>query len=193
LLVGEIILGQFRSLGVQVIAADSGTDLTVADNDPTRTLIRQILGAVAQFEKECVVLKLRSARDRKRRRQGRCEGRKAFGDRPEEATALKRIEELRSQGLTYPAIANVMNSEGLSTRSGRPWSRGTIYAICKRKGWCDASKCAPTFCSDYDYRTDHSGGRENTNCITASVNPTGISAVTANENLGTVSRHERCA
>jgi DNA invertase Pin-like site-specific DNA recombinase len=47
--VGELILNQFRDLGVKVIAADSGTELTAGDDDPTRTLIRQVLGAVAQF------------------------------------------------------------------------------------------------------------------------------------------------
>jgi DNA invertase Pin-like site-specific DNA recombinase len=41
LLVSEVILGQFRDLGVRVVAADSGTDLTAADEDPTHVLIRQ--------------------------------------------------------------------------------------------------------------------------------------------------------
>ena len=46
LLVSEVLLAQFRDLGVRVVAADSGTDLTAADEDPTRVLIRQVLGAV---------------------------------------------------------------------------------------------------------------------------------------------------
>ena len=57
-----MILGQFRDLGVRVVAADSGTDLTAADEDPTRVLIRQVLGAVSQFEKSVIVAKLRAAR-----------------------------------------------------------------------------------------------------------------------------------
>jgi len=43
LLVSEVILGQFRDLGVRVVAAAGGTDLTAADEDPTRILIRQVL------------------------------------------------------------------------------------------------------------------------------------------------------
>src|SRR5262245_44820986 len=39
LMVSEVILGEFRKLGVKVIAADSGTDLTAEDGDPTRVLI----------------------------------------------------------------------------------------------------------------------------------------------------------
>ena len=140
LLVGEVILGQFRKLGVRVIAADAGTDLTVGDGDPTRTLIRQVLGAVSQFEKSVIVLKLRAARERKRRREGHCEGRKAFGDRPNEVKAFNRLRQLRrkprgSQKLSYADVAEALNRDGFSTRSGKPWSRGTVHAICKRMGW----------------------------------------------------------
>ena len=35
-----------------------GTDLAAADDDPTRTRIRQVLAAVAQFDKSVTVLKL---------------------------------------------------------------------------------------------------------------------------------------
>jgi len=80
---------------VRVIAADSGTDLTAEDDDPTRVLIRQILGAVAQFEKAIIVSKLKAARLRKRRAVGRCEGRKPFGTRPGEAQIVAVIRRLR--------------------------------------------------------------------------------------------------
>jgi DNA invertase Pin-like site-specific DNA recombinase len=72
LIVGELILNQFRELGVRVIAADAGTELTASDEDPTRTLIRQVLGAVAEFEKTVTVSKLKAARVRKRKATGRC-------------------------------------------------------------------------------------------------------------------------
>ena len=51
LMVSEVILGQFRDLNVKLVAADSGTELTAGDGDPTRVLIRQVLAAVAEFEK----------------------------------------------------------------------------------------------------------------------------------------------
>ena len=58
LLVGEVILGQFCDLGVKVVAAESGAELTSGDDDPTRVLIRQVLDALAQFETAVVVSKL---------------------------------------------------------------------------------------------------------------------------------------
>jgi DNA invertase Pin-like site-specific DNA recombinase len=95
LMVSEVVLAEFRKLNVTVVAADSGTDLTAGDDDPTRVLIRQVLGAVAQFEKAVLVSKLKAARVRKRRANGRCEGRKPFGSKPGEAETLALIRRLR--------------------------------------------------------------------------------------------------
>jgi DNA invertase Pin-like site-specific DNA recombinase len=114
-----------------------GADLSSADDDPTRTLIRQVLAAVAQFDKSVTVLKLRAARDRKRRREGRCEGRKPFGARPAEAQVLDRIRALRRKPkgrprLSIAAIAATLNAEGVPTRTGRPWAPGTVHGILRR-------------------------------------------------------------
>jgi DNA invertase Pin-like site-specific DNA recombinase len=64
---------------VQVVSASDETDLTVPDNEPTKVLIRQILGAVSQFEKSMLVQKLRIARIHKKQATGHCEGRRAYG------------------------------------------------------------------------------------------------------------------
>ena len=137
LMVSEVILGQFRQLGVKVVASDSGTDLTVDDDDPTRILIRQVLGAVAQFEKSVLVLKLRAARERQRRKTGRCEGRKPFGSRAGEQRTIERIRKLRrkprgGKRLSFAEVARVLNQEELLSRSGQPWTRGTVHALCSR-------------------------------------------------------------
>ena len=47
--------------------------------NPTRKLVRSILGAVSEYEKSLVVLKLRGARVRMRVKKGRCEGAKPYG------------------------------------------------------------------------------------------------------------------
>ena len=43
--------------------------------------MRQILGAVSQFEKAMLVVKLKGARDRKRAELGKCDGRKGPGSK----------------------------------------------------------------------------------------------------------------
>lgn len=132
LMVSEVILGQFRKVGVRVIAAD-GTELTVGDQDPTRTLIRQVLGAVSQFEKSVIVLKLRAARERIRARGQRCEG-----QRPYDPAIVERIKQLRAERFSCGEIAAKLQEGGVPTlrrtKKGepRPWSRGTVWAILQR-------------------------------------------------------------
>jgi len=137
LIVGELILNQFRDLGVKVISADSGTELTAGDDDPTRTLIRQVLGAVAQFEKAVIVSKLKAARVRKRRATGRCEGRKPYGTRPGEADVVAVMHTLRrkprgGERLSFAAIAERLNAEGHPTRTGKAWAPETVRQIAMR-------------------------------------------------------------
>jgi DNA invertase Pin-like site-specific DNA recombinase len=138
LMVGEIILSEFRNIGVQVIAADSGTDLTVEDGDPTRTLMRQMLGAIAQWEKSIIVQKLRAARIRIRRAKGRCEGRKPYGTAPGEQNTIAKMRQMRQEGLSYDAIAKALNDAGIlprtTSRAGKQtkWFGAAVQRILNR-------------------------------------------------------------
>lgn len=137
LMVSEVILQQLTAVGCTVIAADSGTDLTADTDDPTRRLIRQVLGAVAEFDRRVTVQKLRAARERIRARGKRCEGRKPFGARPGEREALDRIRELyrKPNGhrrRSLQSICDVLNAEGVSTRSGKPWHPEVLSRIVRR-------------------------------------------------------------
>src|SRR4051794_34573995 len=58
--------------GIELIPVDAPTHFT--DPTPTAEMVRQILGAVSQFEKASLVGKLRVARERKKAETGRCEG-----------------------------------------------------------------------------------------------------------------------
>lgn len=138
LMVSEVILAQLRDAGCRVISCDSGVDLIdESDDDPTRRLIRQVLGAVAEFDRRVTVLKLRAARERKRRRVGRCEGRKPYGSRPGEAAVLDLIRDLHRKPHGHPrrslqAIADELNTRGIPTRTGKPWSKQTLHGIIGR-------------------------------------------------------------
>ncbi|TIM27250.1 MAG: recombinase family protein [Mesorhizobium sp.] len=69
LIVQETGHEMLKARGIELIAVDS-PDSFVADT-PTARLIRQVLGAVSEFEKAMLVEKLRGARERKRRETGR--------------------------------------------------------------------------------------------------------------------------
>jgi DNA invertase Pin-like site-specific DNA recombinase len=65
---------RLRDQGVEVIAADSPH--AFLDETPKAVFISQVLGAVAQLDKAMTVAKLQAARDRKKARAGKCEGRR---------------------------------------------------------------------------------------------------------------------
>jgi DNA invertase Pin-like site-specific DNA recombinase len=132
-LVSELLLRQFRQLGVAVEAAD-GADLTAAEGDATAVLLRQMLAAVAQFDRASIVAKLRVARDRKRAATGRCEGVKPFGSLTGEAEALEQLRAIarKKPGCDAPTMVEVAvaaNAAGIRSRSGRPWTRGTCWNV----------------------------------------------------------------
>jgi DNA invertase Pin-like site-specific DNA recombinase len=133
LMVQEVIVAQFARLGARILTAD-GVDLTSLDDDPTRRLIRQILGAVSEFEKNILVLKLRAARERKRRRGERVEGVKPYGHFPAEAAVIRRMRELRRKPAkqarrSLEAVAAQLNAEGHRNRAGRPWSKQLVAHV----------------------------------------------------------------
>ena len=131
-LVSELLLRQFRQLGVVVLTAD-GVNLTDETN-ATGVLVAQLLSAVAQFDRASIVAKLRAARDRKRAATGRCEGPRPFGELPGEAEALAALRALARKKpgcdpLTWAEIATLANAAGIRSRSGRPWTRGTCWNV----------------------------------------------------------------
>ena len=92
------------------------------------------MGVFAQYDKNMIVLKLAGARMRKRAQTGRCEGRKPFGYFEGEDAALARMKALRAEGLGFDRIAAALNTEGVPTRTGKPWHGFTVNGILTRKG-----------------------------------------------------------
>lgn len=132
LMIGEIILSEFRKIGVRVISADGGVDLTIGNDDPTGKLIRQILGAVSEWEKCALVQKLRASRLCMRRAGQRCEGKKPYGDSPEERKIIESILALRQQRRSIAAIADKLNADGVKSRSGSKWHPTQVQRVIQR-------------------------------------------------------------
>ncbi len=68
-MVQEVGFAKLKALGITLIAADSPHSFL--DDTPTSKLIRQILGAVSEFDKAMIVAKLKGARERKRATTGK--------------------------------------------------------------------------------------------------------------------------
>jgi DNA invertase Pin-like site-specific DNA recombinase len=93
----------------------------LCSTDPNRKFIRQMLGCVAELDKNNVVMRLKAGRQRKRQQTGRCEGRKPFGAREGEQVVIDRIVALRSSGSNYEQIARQLNADGVKSRTGGQW------------------------------------------------------------------------
>lgn len=128
LMIQESILADMKRHGFEIVSV---AEPDLCSDDPSRTLMRQMLGAFAQYERAIIVQKLRGARQRSRAKTGRCEGRKPFGARPGETEIIERMKQLRAAGTAVDKIAATLNSEGLKARGGGQWYATSVYRILK--------------------------------------------------------------
>jgi DNA invertase Pin-like site-specific DNA recombinase len=126
LMIQETIIADLRKHGFDLVSV---LEPDLLQDDPSRKLMRQIFGAIAEYEKTMLVLKLRGARNRTKAKTGRCEGAKPYGVLDGEAGVLDRIEALRASGLSYDKIAAQLNAEGVTPRRGKKWHGFTVNVI----------------------------------------------------------------
>ncbi len=128
LMIQESIVADMKRNGFEIVSV---TEPDMCSDDPSRVLIRQILGAFAQYERAMIVQKLRGARQRIRAKSGRCEGRKPYGTRSGEPGIIERMKKLRQQGTAVDTIAETLNAEGIKPRSGQRWYATSVYRVLK--------------------------------------------------------------
>src|SRR5215207_4877684 len=114
-----------RERGIELVPADAPSYFT--DPSPTAEFVRQILGAVAQFEKAALVAKLRHAREANRAATGRCEGRRRVPDVVlAEARRLARKSPKTGKQRSLRAIAAELATLGYVGPGGQPYHAGSI-------------------------------------------------------------------
>jgi DNA invertase Pin-like site-specific DNA recombinase len=122
-----------RQRGIELVPVDAPTYFT--DPTPTAEMVRQILGAVSQFEKASLVAKLRGARDRMRADTGRCEGRKPVpAEVVAEARRLARKNPKTGQTRSLREIAEELAAKGMMGPSGKPYFPASVSAMLEAKG-----------------------------------------------------------
>jgi len=129
LMVQETIIADLRKKGIELISV---AEPDLSSDDPSRKLMRQIFGAIAEYDKAMIVIKLRVARQRMRARDGHCEGRKPYGFRPGEPEVIEQIRALRSAGLGLDRIADRLNREGVKPRPGVKWYPMSVSRVLQR-------------------------------------------------------------
>jgi DNA invertase Pin-like site-specific DNA recombinase len=120
-----------KARGVTLIAASA--PMHFAEDTPTAVLVRQVLGAVAEFEKTTLVAKLAAARRRKRMATGeKVEGRKSHAEaRPDVMALAKRLARKKPKGgrLSLRAISAELAVQGFLNERGRPFNPKSVAAM----------------------------------------------------------------
>jgi len=119
-----------KALGIAIIPASAPDFFT--ENTPTAVLVRQVLGAIAQFEKASIVAKLAAARKRKRQRDGRCEGRKPLSEtRPEVVVLARRLRRRRPKAgqLSLRDISKELAARGFLNELGKPYAAKSVASM----------------------------------------------------------------
>ncbi len=137
LVVHETLLAEVRRMGGEVLstAPSESNYLTDDPDDPTRKLIRQVLGAVNEYDRAMIGVRLRAGRRMKAEKGGyaygsppvgyRAEG-KALGVEETESRAGARARELREQGESLRVIARTLDAEGHRAKRGGRWHPTTL-------------------------------------------------------------------
>ena len=145
----EQILMYLARKGICLISANTGEDVTEAvRSDPIKKALIQIQGVFAELDKSQLVVKLKKGREKKKAEQGKCEGRKHYGEESEEERKIiKRITYMRrlSRGAekrkSFQEIADILNKEGIKTRLEKKWNASGVKRIVDRK-WIGKKKKA---------------------------------------------------
>jgi DNA invertase Pin-like site-specific DNA recombinase len=143
LVLQETLLAEIQRMGGQLFSTSPAESDYLTDDaaDPSRTMIRQILGAVSQYERAMVRLRLSAGRRRKAEIGGYAFGSPRYGvkaeagvlvEDPDEAAAVARIRELRAEGCSLREIAAVLTSEGFKPKRSAVWHPESLRRIVAR-------------------------------------------------------------
>ena len=129
-IIQSVLIKRCIDAGVLLFAANTGENVCDAFlSDPTRKALLQIQGVFNQLEKERLVIKLRKAREAKRQKVGRCEGRKRYGQHQahaeRESAVVNLVRQLRrkpigGERLSLAAIAAELNTRAEENPALRP-------------------------------------------------------------------------
>ncbi len=129
LMIQESIIDNMRKNNIKLISVADG-DLLV--DDPTRIVVRQVLGAFAQYDKTMIVQKLKLSRERLRAKNGKCEGRKSYSETNpallDEINRLRRKPRKRKR-LSNKEIVKSLNQSGFKTATGKEFTTTILKNI----------------------------------------------------------------
>jgi DNA invertase Pin-like site-specific DNA recombinase len=115
------LMERSRKEGWALVAIDLGVEATT----PTGEMVAKIMHTFAQFERRLIGQR---TKDALAARKGR--GAKLGRPRTLPEAVVANLKTLRAEGLTYRAIAQVLNDEGVPTaQGGKAWFPNTVRQV----------------------------------------------------------------
>ncbi len=137
----EVVIAQLGKAGRVVL---STAEADIDSDDPTRILVRQVLGAIAQYERAIITARLQGGRRAKAAKGGYAYGSPGFGWRatperelaaaPAEQRALARMVELVQcdPRPSWREIARTLEAEGFRPKRSDSWHPAVVRRIVLR-------------------------------------------------------------
>jgi len=127
------LIAYLASKNITLISARTDQDITEAVmSDPMKRALVQIQGVFSELEKNLLVRKLSSARNRKKAEPGKCEGRKSYHEsNPELIAEIKRLRRKPRKGkrLSLNKTLESLNNSGFTTTAGKPFTLSILKNI----------------------------------------------------------------
>lgn len=136
-MVQSLLLAKLAQHEIKLVNCVTGEEVTASmSDDPMRKALIQIQSVFSELEKSRLVGKLRRAREAKKGATGKCEGRKAFGEKPGEKQVVEKMRLLRrkrnGKRTSFARIASRLNEDCVPTRTGARWHTTTVKNILTR-------------------------------------------------------------
>lgn len=109
---------------------------------PSGVLVLNVLGAVAQFEREAICDRTKAALSVKKANKQKTGGAVPYGynladdgstliENPKEQDTISLIKTMREQGKSFQAIADTLNQKRIPTKQGSIWAKMTVSRMLK--------------------------------------------------------------
>jgi DNA invertase Pin-like site-specific DNA recombinase len=137
LILQETLVERLRNQGTPVRSA-SEPDLDTDTTDPTKVLIRQIIGAVSQYERAVIRGRMMAGKAAKVAQGGFPGGRTRYGFKlengevvadPAEQVVVAEVRRRRAAGESLREVGNALEAMGYAPRDGERWHPNTVRRI----------------------------------------------------------------
>lgn len=136
----ELLVNRMREKGASIRSVME-PDIETLSDDPTKVLVRQILGSIGQYERALIRGRMQAGKLIKAARGGYVGGQPGYGSRADsgelvadddEAEIIRIVTTMREEGASYRTICGGLTAAALRPRRAKTWHPMVIRSIAAR-------------------------------------------------------------